>query len=136
MPTHVRQRLLGHAQERDLVSGGERPRTSCDHGPSVDARLLGQPAREELQGSRQRLPHQWLGRKRSHQPAGLAEALPGGLNSLGDLPAGGLLAGGQGLLGRLQEHDDAGEALGQGVVDLAGEPLPLPQGPRLPLGGS
>jgi len=37
-------------------------------------------------------------------------------------------------LGRLQLEDDADEALGQGVVDVAGQPLALGEAPAGPLG--
>ena len=40
------------------------------------------------------------------------------------------------LLGPLEVHDDAGEALRQGVVDLARQPLALFQPPGLSLGRS
>jgi len=36
------------------------------------------------------------------------------------------------LLSRLELSDDSGQALGQGVVDLPGHPLPLVPGPGLP----
>ena len=37
-----------------------------------------------------------------------------------------------GLFGRLELGDDAGQTLGQGVVDLPGHPLPLVQHAGLP----
>jgi len=38
-------------------------------------------------------------------------------------------------LGRLDQHEDAGEALRQRVVDIGGEPLPLGHPPGLVLRG-
>ena len=43
---------------------------------------------------------------------------------------------GQGLLGRLQQQHHTGKALGQGVVEVAGQPLALSQRPGLAFGAA
>jgi hypothetical protein len=73
--------------------------------------------------------------QRGQQRAGLGEAAAGDVLDGGQPPAGtGRVLrqlGGAGL----RVHHDAGEALGKGVVDLAGHPLTLGQDPAGVLGG-
>ncbi len=68
------------------------------------------------------------------QPPGLGQVLGG--RAPGPLQVAAGLGGpvGQLGLGRLELEDDADEALGQGVVDVAGQPLALGQPAALPLG--
>jgi hypothetical protein len=76
-------------------------------------------------------PVQRLGADGPDGAAGLAEAVAGQVGGVVEVaaPVGGAALG---VPGRLDLGDDPGEALGQGVVDLAGHALALVQGPGRP----
>ncbi len=84
---------------------------------SSDSRVRQPPQRVVEGGSVERRRAE-----RRDQRAGLGQVLPGRLYGQTQMPR--RIAP---RLGGLDEHDDAGEPLGDGVVDLPGQPLPLGQ---------
>lgn len=80
----------------------------------------------------QRAPVEVGGGAAGDQGAGLGEVLPGGARHQVEVAAGLRKVVVEFRLDGLDEHQEAGEALGEGVVDLAGHPLPF--GERAPLG--
>ena len=122
MPADVGQRLLGDAVERHLGLGGQRYRPTDRLDPSGHTVQLGPPlgVRGERLGQPRAL--QGTGLQGLDGAAGLAEALAGQRPGQTEVP---LLLGGRPLGGRLELRDDPGQALGDRVVDLPGQPLPL-----------
>ena len=121
--------------------------TSCAVGSAVgapvDLAVHGEPGgtrrggAQPLQGGRQRPGlSRSGGAQRAHEAAGLGEVADGG----GAGPAGHGRAAvpvplRQGALGGPQQQLDAGQALGEGVVDLAGQPLAFGEHPGGVFGG-
>jgi hypothetical protein len=134
VPGHVGQGLLGDPEQGDLGVGAERPGRPGDGGGGVQARLLGHPAGQPAQGLAQRRRRQRLRPQVPDQPAGLGQVLPGRPPGPLQVAAGLGGVGGQVGLGRLELEDDADEALGEGVVDVAGQPLALGQAAGVVLG--
>lgn len=67
--------------------------------------------------------------QRPHEAAGLGQVVLGGLTGPAHM-GGGRCVRREGVLGGPQQQLDAGQALREGVVDLAGQPLPLRQRAR------
>jgi hypothetical protein len=129
----VRQGFLDDAQQGLLNLGRERPGGPGDDRLGPQARLLTEPAGQLLERLGQRLLRQGPGPQRPHHPPGLGQVVAGRPQRLLDVAVH-RAASGQGLLGRLQQQHHAGKALGEGVVQVAGQPLALGQRPGLPFG--
>ncbi len=130
MPGHVRERLLRGPQQRDLDvrrHGSQDPGGGDLRGHAVQR---GPPPRHLAQRLAEPGGLQRLGTQLVHRTPGLGQALAGQPDRCLDAPVPVRLPAG--LRGRLQLGDDPGEALRQGVVDLARHPLPLVHDPGLP----
>lgn len=133
VPLDVRQRLLGDAQERDLDRRRQETRISVEpegrHEPMFAAPGLDHPGERPGQVG---VPE--LGRPEGpDQPPDLAEAFAGDPAGVGDRTTLGRTGGHNGV-GGFEVHDNAGEALGQRVVQVPRQPGPLGQRTRLALG--
>jgi hypothetical protein len=107
---------------------------SGDDRLGPQAGFLAEPPGHLLKRLGERLLHQGPGPQRPHHPPGLGQVVTGRPQGLLDVPLD-RAPEGQGLLGRLQQQDHAGEPLGEGVVEVAGQPLALGQRPGLAFGG-
>ena len=67
-----------------------------------------------------------------HRAAGLAQAVPGEVGRRGSTCSWAVAGSGVALGDDLELGDDAGQALGDGVVDLGGQPAPLVGDARFP----
>ena len=122
---HVRERLLRAAQQHDLVSRGsvEPASTSTVDG---DAGLAREPPPSRREGRRRGRRCRAPRARRRRRARGSRRARPAPRRSLEHGEAGGRVAGGRARRpGALAEHHEPGEALRDGVVHLAGEPLAL-----------
>lgn len=131
MEPHVGERRLGHAQERDLDRGRDGPGVAVDVQGRAYAGLRAQPLEEPPDRGGQRRLLQRGRREGGDDAAGLLEVVDGG--GL-DLREQGFARGGVGRSGAGQQHDRA-QALGKGVVDVAGDAGALGGDPGLALGG-
>ena len=115
------------AAARPRVPGARAPMPSCDVHPHAHPGLARRTARRAGAGPRAACdPSSATGAKRGDQRARLGQVLPGACARCQPEPLRGPAAvARQPACGRLGQHDDAGEALGEGVVDLAGHPLAL-----------
>jgi hypothetical protein len=124
---HVGQGLLGGTQQGQLgllgqgpdgAGGGDGGRDAGGHavqrGPALG---------DQAEGLLDAAVLERLGPQGVHGPPGLGQALAGQLQRGVEVPAPLVLPAD--LVGRLELGDDPGQALGHGVVDLAGHPLPF-----------
>ena len=134
MGADVRQGRLHGPQHGGLHGLGDRDRLAHDldvrgHGRPGGGLPVGEPgdrALERLDEGRRPGAAQV-----ADEAAGLGEVLGGrGAHGLHALPGEGGVGGVERVLGRARDQHDRGQPLGEGVVDLAGEPLPLGAHPR------
>lgn len=134
VPDGVRQGRLADAQQRDLVRGRQRNDVAFDREARGDP-VPGAGGRAQ--------PFQRVGqcgvvergrRQGDDEPAGFGEVVRGGLTSLFDVAGGVARRLGQRPFGCAQQELNARQALGEGVVDLVGQPLALGEHSRLVLG--
>ena len=92
---------------------------------TAEARVHARCPRQPAQRVGQRAAVELRGGQVVHQDPRLGQVLPGGPGREVQVPARARMRAVQVGLGRLDQHEDAGEALGQRVVDIGGEPLPL-----------
>ena len=125
MLAHVVQRLLRGPQQHHLHAGGQLARLAFTGEDDRQAVLGG----ELLRKAAQRVGQGGVGERgrgqRAHQGPRLVEVLPGGAGGQGEVPPGLLRVVGQLRVRGLHQHDHTGQSLSDGVVDLAGEALPL-----------
>ncbi|BDZ53267.1 hypothetical protein GCM10025870_03400 [Agromyces marinus] len=130
----VGERALGDAQEGRLDRHRQRHGLAAqrERDPGACARLTGLLVggrREAAERRRQRLLVQCRRSEFADEPARLVQVLRGGLASEPELVARGRVDGL--AFGGVQEELDAGEPLGDGVVDLARDALALGEAARL-----
>src|SRR5262249_40579968 len=118
-------RLLGHSQECDLKGRGQLPRLTGDHGPGVDAGLLGELGRRALERLGEATTLQRFGAERPDELPRLPQRVARNAEPLLEVADHFPRTRAQGCLSRLEQYHDAGERLRERVVDLAGEALAL-----------
>lgn len=136
---HIGQGPLGDAQQGGLHPVRQRGARGALH-MAVDGeralRLGALAGRQRFQGRLQAAALGQVGRGQVvDEAAGLGEVAFRDAGGRTHMAAGGVRIGAPGAVGRLEQHLLAGQALGQGVVDLHGEPLALGEGSLAPLGG-
>src|SRR5690606_499891 len=113
---------LGDAQQGDLVCGGQRQGVTGEVEACGDGVPGGSGGAQALQGARQGGVLQGGRGEGGDEAAGFGEVVHGGLACLVHVAgSGAFLSAGQGAFGGAQEQLDAGQPLGEGVVDLAGQ---------------
>ncbi|OEJ23985.1 hypothetical protein AS594_05345 [Streptomyces agglomeratus] len=112
---------LGDAEQGDLVRGRQR------HGVAREVEACGDPVAgagggtQAFQGAGEGGALQGGRGEGGDEAAGLSEVVDGGLPCLVDVADGVLRCPRQGAFGSAQQQLDAGQPLGEGVVDLARE---------------
>ena len=92
--------------------------------PVSSAKVFSQPPKR----LRQRAPFERLRLERPDEATGLAEGFPCGTKGMAEVATRHLLSRGELRFGGFQQRHQAGDALGQGVVDLVRQALALAQG--------